>query len=323
MKNTLDSLKFLADEDNFGNPFKSKVEPKRPMKEMEFKKTPKKKKLNEFIEETKDALYDEDDYDVFDDVINDIDEFDEDNDLRNSLLSMGRKYARDYSASGESNEVTKAFAPQEAHLTDLLAAVSRETARLEDDINEMRKMRSRNYGKISELVEVKGSLYNNQLQILKELNSIKKTQFDIKNKIKETTSDGDSYAAQSVVQSIFGLGHDTLLAGVGGRDGSSGAYDSAADASYDNDEAYEEIIGASVDDDSDGAKFLKYEDRGAHYILEETEDGHRRVYAEDRDGNVIDDYPVPKDVDELRFEINQKNNTAIDQLQRKYEYRYI
>ena len=40
MKNTLDSLKFLADEDNFGNPFKSKVEPKRPMKEMEFKKNP-------------------------------------------------------------------------------------------------------------------------------------------------------------------------------------------------------------------------------------------------------------------------------------------
>ena len=322
MKNTLDSLKFLADEDNFGNPFKSKVEPKRPMKEIEFKKTHKKKKLNEFIEETKDALYDEDDYDVFDDVINDIDEFDEDNDLRNSLLSMGRKYARDYSASGESNEVTKAFAPQEAHLTDLLAAVSRETARLEDDINEMRKMRSRNYGKISELVEVKGSLYNNQLQILKELNSVKKTQFDIKNKIKETTSSDDGYAAQSVVQSIFGLGHDTLLAGVGGRDGSSGAYDDVVDDSSE-DQIYEEVMSSSEDDDSDGAKFLKYEGLGAHYVLEETEDGTRRVYAEDKDGNVIEDYPVPKDVDELRFEINQKNNTAIDQLQRKYEYRYI
>ena len=322
MKNTLDSLKFLADEDNFGNPFKSKVEPKRPMKEIEFKKTPKKKKLNEFIEETKDALYDEDDYDVFDDVINDIDEFDEDNDLRNSLLSMGRKYARDYSASGESNEVTKAFAPQEAHLTDLLAAVTRETARLEEDINEMRKMRSRNYGKISELVEVKGSLYNNQLQILKELNSVKKTQFDIKNKIKETTSSDDGYAAQSVVQSIFGLGHDTLLAGVGGRDGSSGAYDDVVDDSSE-DQIYEEVMSSSEDDDSDGAKFLKYEGLGAHYVLEETEDGTRRVYAEDKDGNVIEDYPVPKDVDELRFEINQKNNTAIDQLQRKYEYRYI
>ena len=82
-------------------------------------------------------------------------------------------------------------------------------------------------------------------------------------------------------------------------------------------------MSSSEDDDSDGAKFLKYEGLGAHYVLEETEDGTRRVYAEDKDGNVIEDYPVPKDVDELRFEINQKNNTAIDQLQRKYEYRYI
>ena len=321
MKNTLDSLKFLADEDNFGNPFKNKVESSHSIKDYEFKKTPKKKKLNDFIEETKDRLYD-DDYDVFDDVIGDIDEFDEDSDLRNSLLSMGRKYARDYSASGETNEVTKAFAPQEAHLTDLLAAVAKETARIEEDINEMRKMRSRNYGKISELVEVKGSLYNNQLQILKELNAVKKTQFDIKSKLKETSSDNDGYAAQSVVQSIFGLGHDTLLAGVGGRDGSSGAYDDAADSSYDNDEVYEEVIG-STDDDSDGSKFLKYEGLGVHYILEETEDGARRIYAEDKNGNVVEDYPIPKDVDELRFEINQKNNTAIDQLQRKYEYRYI
>lgn len=322
MKNTLDSLKFLADEDNFGNPFKNKVESSHSIKDYEFKKTPKKKKLNDFIEETKDRLYDDDDYDVFDDVIRDIDEFDEDSDLRNSLLSMGRKYARDYSANGETNEVTKAFAPQEAHLTDLLAAVAKETARIEEDINEMRKMRSRNYGKISELVEVKGSLYNNQLQILKELNAVKKTQFDIKSKLKETSSDNDGYAAQSVVQSIFGLGHDTLLAGVGGRDGSSGAYDDAADSSYDNDEVYEEVIG-STDDDSDGSKFLKYEGLGVHYILEETEDGARRIYAEDKNGNVVEDYPIPKDVDELRFEINQKNNTAIDQLQRKYEYRYI
>ena len=322
MKGTLDSLKYLANEGSFSNPFKDKVESNDSIKKYDFKKSSKKKKLDEFIEEAKEKLHDEDDYDVFDNVVADLDEFDEDSDLRNSLLSMGRKYARDYSTSGESNEVTKAFAPQEAHLTDLLAAVTRETARLEEDINEMRKMRSRNYGKISELVEVKGSLYNNQLQILKELNSVKKTQFDIKNKIKETTSSDDGYAAQSVVQSIFGLGHDTLLAGVGGRDGSSGAYDDVVDDSSE-DQIYEEVMSSNEDDDSDGAKFLKYEGLGAHYVLEETEDGTRRVYAEDKDGNVIEDYPVPKDVDELRFEINQKNNTAIDQLQRKYEYRYI
>ena len=89
-----------------------------------------------------------------------------------------------------------------------------------------------------------------------------------------------------------------------------------------NMDSYEQLE-LSKDVVGDGAKFLKYEGLGAHYVLEETEDGTRRVYAEDKDGNVIEDYPVPKDVDELRFEINQKNNTAIDQLQRKYEYRYI
>lgn len=330
MKSTLNSLKYLAEQNNFSDPFENQEITKKESNQPNPFKKLKRNSRDDFVSDTRtklDKYRDKEDleYECFDDLVQDIDEFDEDADLRNSILSMGRKYARDYSASGDNNEVTKAFAPQEAHLNDLLASVARETARLEEDIDEMRKMRSRNYGKLSDMIEVKGSLYSNQLQIIKEINAVKKTQFEIKNKLKEAHGDDSgSYAAQSVVQSIFGLGHDTLLNGVGGRDGSSGAYsdDRSDDESYEDSEDYGELI-TSTDTDSDGAKFLKYEGRGVHYVLEETQDGERTVYAEDSEGNVVEDYPVPNDISELRFEINQKNNTAIDQLQRKYEYRYI
>ena len=60
MKNTLDSLKYLANEENFGNPFKSKVESKSSIKDYKFEKHSKKKHFDDFIEDTKEKLYEED-----------------------------------------------------------------------------------------------------------------------------------------------------------------------------------------------------------------------------------------------------------------------
>ena len=278
--------------------------------------------MQEFINESLRTLGMEN-LDDIDSLIDDFAEYDEDADLRNSLLASGRKYARDYMASGEVSEVTKAFAPQEARLNDLFAAVSREASKTEEDIEEIRKLRSRNYTKLADLLEVKGTLYNTQLSIIKEMNATKKAQFDIKNKMKEITGgDTGSTASSSVIQSIFGIGHDSLLNGVGGREGSSGAYiDDSTDDSFEDSEEYRQIVGEETD--TDGDRFLKYEGQGVRYILAQDDSGHREVFAEDQDGNRIDDYPIPENIEELTFDINEKTGVAIDQLQRRYEFRNV
>lgn len=319
----LDNLKYLASQNDFGNPYDDEVKPSKA----DFSKVKKRKKnnLDTFIADTQEYFQRAAERGDFDAVIDFIDDEDDDIELRDSLINMGRKYARDYSSTSNENEITKAFAPQEAKLKDLYAMISKETAKLEEDINEMRSTRlSRNFGKISDMVEVKSTLLNTQLSVVKEMNAMKKAQFDIRNKMKENTNaNGDSYAAESVIQKLFGLGHSAMLSTVGGREGSSGAVYSGSsdDDSFEDSEAYEELINAHSEEETDGDKFLKYEDTAVDYILTEYEDGRRVITAEDKDGNEIPDYPIPKDVDELVFEINQKTNVATDQLQRKYIYR--
>ena len=56
--------------------------------------------------------------------------------------------------------------------------------------------------------------------------------------------------------------------------------------------------------------------------LTEDMEGNMTLHAEDRDGNRIDDYPLPKDVNDLTFDKNIKAGTAVDQLQRSYKYVY-
>ena len=324
---TLNSLRMLANQNStFDDPFDKEVVSKKPT----FEKRPKKKQTVEaFIEESEEYLKDAADNRDFDAIVDVLDYEDDDLELRDSILSMGRKYARDYTTSKDESEVSKAFAPQEARLNDIYSTLSKEAMKLEEDINEMRMMRSRNYGKISDMVEVKGSIISNQLNVIKELNNIKKTQFDIRNKMKaDASADSDgSAAATSVIQSIFGMGHDALLSGVGGRSGSSGAYDPDEESNdFENSDTYGEmIINQNSDDaeETDGDKFLKYEGQNIRLVLEEDDSGNRSIHAEDDEGNVIDDYPIANNVNELQFDINQKTNTATDQLQRKYEYRSI
>ena len=42
------------------------------------------------------------------------------------------------------------------------------------------------------------------------------------------------------------------------------------------------------------------------------------VVAKDRDGNVIPDYPMPTNVDQLQFSVNMTTQSAEDELHRKY-----
>lgn len=327
MGNTLDNLKALS---SIHNPFTDTLEEKpvyKPKKEFDIEADRKHEPdIAEIIGDTKiKKILDTHTYDI-DSVLDDISEDDENARIRSGLIGLGRKYARIHDDDGTTSEVDKAFNPQIDKLNDLLTEVTRDTDEVEKDINQIRRMMNgRNYQRMNELIETKASLHNTTLNIIKELSSIEKNKFDIKNKMaKDKPADVDpSLMSGNILQNIFGIGHDALLTSVDGREGSSGAISYDENTLEDTDEYGALVYNKNFpteDDESEGDKFIKYENRGVEMVLEESGDGTKTIYAQDADGNVIDDYPLPKDIESLTFDINVRTGTATDQLQRRYKY---
>jgi hypothetical protein len=274
-------------------------------------------KINKIIEDNSSDI---------DELFANIQEEDENQRVKSGLIGLGRKYARLHEDDGTSSEVDKAFNPQIDKLNDLLVEVTRDTDEVEKDINQIRRMiNGRNYQRMNELIETKATLHNTTLSIIKELSAIEKNKFDIKAKLnKDKIGETDpSMMSGSILQNIFGMGHDTLLSSVDGREGSSGAilYDEAPE---DTDEygamVYNKNFPEDPDDESEGDKFIKYENRGVEMVLREHGNGDKEIYAQDADGNIVDDYPIPTDIDSLTFDVNVRTGIATDQLQRKYKY---
>ena len=328
MSSTLNNLKAIS---SIHNPFTSelketpKFEPKKEItieRESRFKEASLAEILND--EEVNNII--KENASSIDHLLDNLGEEDENVRIKSGLVGLGRKYARMHEDDGTASEVDKAFNPQIDKLNSLLVDVTRDTEEIEKDINQIRRLSNgRNYQRMNELIDTKATLHNTTLSIIKELSSIEKNKFDIKAKLNKNTADtmDPSMASGSILQNIFGIGHDALLNSVDGREGSSGAimYDEAPE---DSDEYGESIYNKNFpdisDDESEGDKFIKYENRGVEMILEEFDDGTKKIYAQDNEGNIVDDYPIPKDIDSLTFEINTRTGTATDQLQRKYKY---
>ena len=251
---------------------------------------------------------------------------DEDVEMRNRLISMGRKYARDSAQSKESSEITKTFADSETKLRELYDEVTKDKANLERDIERMR-VPGRGGKIMSDMIIAKNSYHNTQLSIVKELNSIKKTVFDLRTKEqarKEAEAAGSTDINPNTIQSIFSSSRSGMVQGIGGYSGVSGAEtDGGIDFTTDDDD---EIIQQKYFSDensgsSDGDKWLKYEDRGVEYVLITDEDNvPQTIIAEDRDGNQIYDYPIP-DINNLTFDIDPIGGMASDNLHRNYHLR--
>lgn len=70
---------------------------------------------------------------------------------------------------------------------------------------------------------------------------------------------------------------------------------------------------------TDGDKFIEHEREGVEYVLDIGEGGdERNIYAINRHGDIVPDYPLPSDPKSLNFSINEMTGTAVDQLQRTY-----
>ena len=341
-KKLSDSLsKFIStNHSSFDNPFNeseefskidinSFIDQTEEIKKEKKGNTNKKKKgdLDDLFERTKSLSDNYDIEDMVDDFDGYIEEYlldDEDEEFRRNLVRYGRKYARNTRQTGESSEIQKAYAEAETALDKLIKEVSDDKDALQRDITQMRTSRSRNYKSFADLIEAKTSLHSTQLNAIKEMNSITKTKFDLQMKSDKTKKDedGDSSVANRMIQNLFSVGRDNLVGSYADISGSAeaGTYEEVDGF---NEMDYVETHFSNNDEpETDGDKFLKYENIFSHYVLEYDDNGPIQIVAEDKDGNVIPDYPVenPKD---LEFHISENTGTATDNLSQQYILRKI
>ena len=277
--------------------------------------------------------------DEFDDFLDDESLFsaEEDAEMRNNLISLGRKYARDSSVSKESSEITKTFADSEKRLKALYEELDKDKLSLQKDIERMR-VPGRGGKSLADMISVKNSMQSTQLSIVKEVNALRKSIFDMRQKEaarKESENAGNNDINANTLQSIFSSSRSGLVNSMGGYGGVSGARN-------DNESDYGVMVSDEMDDeeiqrryfnddntsststDNDGSKFLQYEDRGVEYVLlVDSDDRVQGVIAEDRDGTLIPDYPLPSNIEGLNFEIDHTAKMATDNLHRNYHVRIV
>ena len=268
--------------------------------------------------------------DEFESFLDDNSMFDseESDELRNGLVSMGRKYARDTGISSDNSEIAKAFSSSEKRLNDLLTEISRDKLNIQKDIDQLRSMtRGKNFKALSDLNSAKTSFHTTQLQAIKELNAIKKAEFDMrmKERAAKMASGGDASSdiSTTTIRSLFGAGRNDIVNAAGGYSKVSCAIGNTIGEIYNTDMTDDEIedkyFADEKEEETDGDKFLEYEGRGVEYtLLVDDDNSPIEVVAKDRDGNVIPDYPMPSNVDQLQFNINMTTQSAEDELHRKY-----
>lgn len=339
---------FISNHDQFENPFEDDTEKDAAQSKIEAvidkeeeskdessdKKSKKKKKdkFEDVIEKGNSFINSYMQDDVIDDFEGYLDNYlmdDEDIDLKNNLIRQGRKYARDTKTTGETSEISKAYSATEKMLNDLLKEIDSDKEAVQKDITNMRMMRTRNYKTMADLIESKSQLHNTALSTIKEMNAMKKNQFELQMKVDKSKKEEeqDDSTANKAIQQLFGMGRDAILGSgysdISGAD-TAGSYEEDYSSVYDEDaEIHKKIFGDEDAEESDGDKFLKYEGRGVHYILLYNDEGHREIIAEDKEGNIVPDYPMPTDPNNLDFNISESTNTATDNLSNQYEVRKI
>lgn len=272
-------------------------------------------------------ILDDDEYDAtFDDLIESAFQEDEDVAFRNSLIAMGRRHAiQSLDGNQDTSEITQAFTRQERAIDDLVAEIDKDTVAVNRDIEQMRMSRTKNYKAMADLISARVSFANVKLSAIKELNAIQKTKFDIKSKIDKSGAGKDDglggMSAAQTIQKLFSVGRQNMVASVD-YDTLNGS--DSVDVSDDelNSNQATTIIHEEAPlppATTDGEKFIEHEGEGVELVLDiDSETDEKQIYAVNKYGDVIPDYPLPSNQNQLSFQINELAGEATDQLQRRY-----
>jgi len=288
-----------------------------------------KKNFLEDLVERHDALEEFTSSNAADELDTYLDDLDEDDaELRDSLVSLGRKYHRDSSATGSTSEISKSYAAAEKKLRSLYKEIDDDKVSLQRDIDQMRLARSRNFKALSDMIEAKNTQHNIQLSILDKINRLRKDEYDIKFKEAARAKEegvGANEVNGGAIRSLFSLGRRDMVSAMGGYEGISGATteDDEGNPVFHSGEDAPEDHGIE-DSNEDGDKFLEFESLGVEYVLLIDEDENiQGLLAESADGEIIPDYPMPTNFSELTFNINKKMGVATDDYHRNYKLRVV
>ena len=229
----------------------------------------------------------------------------------------------------ESSEVHRSFIEHEQEYRRLLEDVEVEMGNTGRDIERLRQLRTTNYKALADLVSARGSLFSTRRAVIKDMVDLKKSEYDITMKLKKDAAsanpngDDGGMGSAMAIQRILSVGRQNLV----GDD----VYDYPTDpddTSPRPESPVDESVAASTvlhdmadipEPETDGDKFIAYEDRGVDYVVDFDDDDNRKIYAVDSDGVVVEDYPMPSNPEQLAFSVNELAGTATDQLQRSYK----
>ena len=329
---------FLSSEDTFDNPFDESSCSIRTSEfinaQKQIKKETKIKKKDSFerlVDKVESIVLEneEDTVDGFDSYLEDFMLEDEDDNFRNELIKRGRQYARDTATSKEASELQKLYAGNEQRIEELLREMAEDSKKLQEDITHMRMSRSKNYKVLAEMIGERRGYHDTTLSAIKELNNMTKAKVELQLKVdkehKDETSDGDMIATRAI-QNIFGMGRGNLIGSYADVSGSSEAGNITNYGQIDEDQMIHDKYFKDDEDrpETDGDKFLKYEDLNVELILEIDDDGNPiQIVAEDQNGNVLPDYPTVDITDDLSFSLSESTGTATDNLSQKYKLRKV
>lgn len=269
------------------------------------------------------------DFTPFDKIADEMFSMDEDDELRMSLISQGRKYNQAHGQSAEASEIEKVFTKQEIALNQLIQDVDKDISAIERDLNQMRMARVRSPKGLSDLVSAKGSLHNTKLSAIKEINSMKRNIIDLNMKAKKGTEDESqaNLAASMALQQIISGDTRDSLSDPELRNYARGSipesdipnYEFSAAEDFGEMDAEREYEA----NESEGDLYIKYENLGVQlYAQVDDEDKVVSIVARDKDGNEVPNYPLPEtDFDHLTVHSDLGNVT--DTFHRNYKLERI
>lgn len=315
------------------------------------KKDKDKKKKKSSIETSLISLNDDDgETDIYDSVIEsdnliDIDEIlnreDDEDDIGNPIIDEQR---RSYEKrKKDENPYKKEFAEELTLLYDLLDEMNKLSKELDKKYKGIEGSKVRGVSKYTnDMVINMLSAKTNKLQIIKEINSLKKTIADLKIKADAKNGKGGEAGEMSAdlmatqyFQKVLQFGRGNFVKQFAGEGSHNDVDDSIDDLvseiesnkrGYSNHEVedFQQMIEDRLDSEENvfrsdaGSKYIQYENLGVKiYIKRCIDTGEWEFVALDRDNQQIYDYPLPsrRDVGKVRF----SDDYATDERGRMYK----
>lgn len=293
-------------------------------------KEEKNKKQSSDFDEFSELEFELENFMPFDDFADELFSIDEDAELKNSLITQGRKYQQSHMQNAELSEIEKTFSKTETALNKLISDIDEDIRGVQQDIHGLRMSRTRSPKSLSDLISAKNSLHSTKLSALKEINSMKKSIIDLNMKAKKdsTSEEQSSTAASLALQQLIGSDMRDSISNESVRDIAKGdirGYDpSLAEqgiyAGYTPEEIQDELeLEKSISaNETEGDLYIKYENRGVELYAQIDQDNQFvGIIARDKEGNYIPDYPIPS-VDPTQMKIQLDLGKATDNFNRTY-----